>query len=82
MDLHSPLTLFYKQQFRRIEWAIRNSRSKDKKKLDTWYNQLLTFVMSFWLKKFSKENKLSDSGKKMFKTIYGEKVKRIANFTV
>lgn len=53
---------------------MRNSYGKKKKKLSSWYDQLITILMVVWLKKIPTENKISDSPGKRFQEMSEEKV--------
>lgn len=57
------------QQFRKIEWALRNSHGRKKKKLKNLIGKILALVISIWLKQFPQysENNLKKMKKKKVK---------------
>lgn len=65
------------QQFRKIEWALRNSHGKRKKKLSSWYDRIIKFVLAVWLKRFQNENKNADSFENSFSSFSEGKVRTV-----
>lgn len=40
------------QQFRKIKWALQNSRGKKKRKFESKFSKLVSMAMAFWWKMF------------------------------